>query len=37
MEQGAVTENYGAARAAVLNVLNDVLATESMCVLRYKR
>lgn len=37
MEQGAVTENYGADRAAVIKVLNDVLATETVCVLRYKR
>jgi bacterioferritin len=37
MEQGAVTENYGADRAAVLKVLNDTLATELVCVLRYKR
>lgn len=37
MEQGAVTENYKADRTAVLKVLNDVLATELVCVLRYKR
>jgi bacterioferritin len=37
MEQGAVTENYKADRKAVVNVLNDVLATELVCVLRYKR
>jgi bacterioferritin len=37
MEQGAVTENYKADRMAVLKVLNDVLATEIVCVLRYKR
>ena len=37
MDQGAVTENYGADRAAVIKVLNDVLATETVCVLRYKR
>src|SRR5580700_6857477 len=37
MEQGAVTENYKADRKAVLKVLNDVLATEIVCVLRYKR
>ena len=37
MEQGAVTENYGADRDAVIKVLNDVLATETVCVLRYKR
>src|SRR6202040_1633675 len=37
MEQGAVTENYRADREQVLKVLNDVLATEIVCVLRYKR
>jgi bacterioferritin len=37
MMEGAVTPGYKADRAAVLNVLNDVLATEIVCVLRYKR
>jgi bacterioferritin len=37
MEQGAVTESYKADRAAVIKVLNEVLATELVCVLRYKR
>jgi bacterioferritin len=37
MEQGAVTENYKADRKAVLKVLNEVLATELVCTLRYKR
>jgi bacterioferritin len=37
MEQGAVTENYKADVAAVLKVLNDVLATELVCTLRYRR
>jgi bacterioferritin len=37
MEQGAVTEGYKADRGAVLKVLNEVLATELVCVLRYKR
>jgi bacterioferritin len=37
MEQGAVTESYKADRARVIQVLNDVLATELVCVLRYKR
>jgi bacterioferritin len=37
MEQGAVTGNYKADPKAVVNVLNDVLATELVCVLRYKR
>ena len=37
METGAVTEGYKADREQVLAVLNDVLATEIVCVLRYKR
>ena len=37
MEAGAVTEGYKADREQVLAVLNDVLATEIVCVLRYKR
>jgi bacterioferritin len=37
MEKGAVTENYKADRKAVLKVLNEVLATEMVCMLRYKR
>ena len=37
METGAVTEGYKADREQVLVVLNDVLATEIVCVLRYKR
>lgn len=37
MEAGAVTEGYKADRAQVLAVLNEVLATEIVCVLRYKR
>ena len=36
MSQGAVTETYGADRQAVLNVLNEVLATEIVCNLRYR-
>jgi bacterioferritin len=34
---GAVTEGYRARREAVVNLLNDALATEIVCVLRYKR
>ena len=34
---GAVTGSYGADRAAVIDVLNTALATELVCVLRYKR
>jgi bacterioferritin len=37
MEQGAVTSGYRANRAAVINLLNEALATEIVCVLRYKR
>ena len=37
MEAGAVTEGYKADRQQVVAVLNDVLATEIVCVLRYKR
>jgi bacterioferritin len=37
MEQGAVTENYKADRKAIVKVLNEVLATEIVCALRYKR
>jgi len=37
MDQGAVTESYGADRDTVVNVLNQALATELVCVLRYKR
>jgi bacterioferritin len=37
MESGAVTEGYKANRKQVVKVLNDVLATEIVCVLRYKR
>jgi bacterioferritin len=36
MLQGAVTENYAADREAVIKVLNDVLATELVCNLRYR-
>jgi bacterioferritin len=37
VEQGAVTEAYQADREKVLQLLNDALATELVCVLRYKR
>jgi bacterioferritin len=37
MEQGAVTENYRADRPTVVRILNEALATEIVCVLRYKR
>jgi len=37
IEQGAVTPGYKADRAAVIDLLNAALATEIVCVLRYKR
>ena len=37
IEQGAVTAGYGADRAEVLRLLNEALATEIVCVLRYRR
>jgi bacterioferritin len=37
IEQGAVTEGYGADRKIVVKLLNEALATEIICVLRYKR
>jgi bacterioferritin len=37
MEQGAMTEGYRADVETVLRVLNEALATEIVCVLRYKR
>jgi len=37
MEMGAVTSAYKADREKVISILNEVLATEIVCVLRYKR
>ena len=37
IEQGPITEAYGADRDRVIEVLNEALATELVCVLRYKR
>jgi len=37
MNEGAVTPNYGADPKVVVEVLNAALATEIVCVLRYKR
>ena len=37
IEQGAVTEGYSADRETVIKILNEALATEIVCVLRYKR
>jgi len=36
MEKGAVTEGYKADRETVVKLLNEALATEIVCVLRYK-
>jgi len=37
IDKGPITEAYGADRDRVIQVLNEVLATELVCVLRYKR
>ncbi len=37
VERGAVTTDYGADRSAIIDLLNEALATEIVCVLRYKR
>lgn len=37
IEMGALTAGYKADSKAVVNVLNEALATELVCVLRYKR
>ncbi len=37
LDEGAVTAGYTADRSAVLQMLNDALATELVCVLRYRR
>ncbi|HLG89878.1 MAG TPA: ferritin-like domain-containing protein [Alphaproteobacteria bacterium] len=37
IDQGAVTEGYKADRERVIAVLNEVLATELVCAMRYKR
>ena len=37
IEAGAVTPGYGADRDTVVRLLNEALATEIVCVLRYKR
>ena len=36
VEEGAVTERYSANREKVLELLNEALATELVCVLRYR-
>jgi bacterioferritin len=37
IEKGPITESYGADLPRVIEVLNEVLATEIVCTLRYKR
>lgn len=37
IEDGAVTQSYKGNREVVIKVLNEALATEIVCVLRYKR
>lgn len=37
IEEGAVTDGYRADRETVIRLLNEALATEIVCVLRYKR
>jgi bacterioferritin len=36
IEEGAVTPSYGVDRSIAIQLLNDALATEMVCVLRYK-
>ena len=37
LDQGAITPAYGPHREAIVKLLNNALATELVCVLRYKR
>jgi bacterioferritin len=37
IQRGAVTSSYKANRGVVIKILNEALATEIVCVLRYKR
>ncbi len=37
IDQGPLTQDYSADRVRVIKVLNEALATELVCVLRYKR
>ena len=37
LDKGAVTPSYGPWREDIIKLLNDSLATELVCVLRYKR
>ncbi len=36
LEQGAITENYQGGVDATIRILNDAVATEIVCILRYK-
>ena len=37
LDQGVITPAFGPYRGAIIKLLNDALATELVCVLRYKR
>lgn len=37
IDKGAITDGYSADREAVIRILNEALATEIVCTLRYKR
>ena len=37
IQKGSVTNGYRANREVVIKILNEALATELVCVLRYKR
>lgn len=37
LDAGAVTDDYQASRKTIVRILNEALATEIVCVLRYKR
>jgi bacterioferritin len=37
VERGAITTDYDADRCGIIDLLNEALATEIVCVLRYKR
>ena len=37
IEKGAITQGYKADRKVVIDILNEALATEIVCVLRYRR
>ena len=37
LSDGAITPAYGPHRSAIVKLLNDALATELVCILRYKR